>query len=111
MEKILDFRGHLARNKSLDHQYTSLYNIVQIKGVSIASVLNQNPLIISFCRTLGHNRVSLWLQLVQRLLQIQLNDKKVIFVSGLTSSDIFCVKSMYLDLLDDDTKYLKKYFC
>jgi hypothetical protein len=31
------------------------------------------------------------------------------FVWGLTSSGIFSVKSMYLDLLDDDTKYLKKY--
>jgi hypothetical protein len=26
-----------------------------------------------------------------------------------TSSGIFSVKSMHLDLLDDDTKYLKKY--
>jgi hypothetical protein len=26
-----------------------------------------------------------------------------------TSSGIFSVKSMYLDLLDNDTKYLKKY--
>jgi hypothetical protein len=85
---------------------------MQIKGVSVASVasvLNQNPLNIAFHHTLGHNRWRLWLQLVQRLLQVQLNDGKVVFVSGLTSSGIFSVKSMYLDLLDDDTKYLKKY--
>jgi hypothetical protein len=31
------------------------------------------------------------------------------FVWGLTTSGIFTVKSMYLDLLDDDIKYLKNY--
>jgi hypothetical protein len=46
---------------------------------------------------------------VHHLLQVHLNDDKEMFVWGLTSSCIFSVKSMYLDLLDDDTKYLKKY--
>jgi hypothetical protein len=46
---------------------------------------------------------------VQRLLQVHLNDEKDMFVWGLTSSGIFSIKLMYLDLLDDDTKYLKKY--
>jgi hypothetical protein len=59
--------------------------------------------------TLCDNRWRLWLQLVHRLLQVHLNDEKDMFVWGLTSSGIFSVKSMYLDLLDDDTKYLKKY--
>jgi hypothetical protein len=31
------------------------------------------------------------------------------FCLGLTTSGTFTVKSMYLDLLDDDTKFLKKY--
>jgi hypothetical protein len=43
-------------NKSLAHQYPSLYNIVQRKGVSVAIVLNQNPLNITVRRTLGDNR-------------------------------------------------------
>jgi hypothetical protein len=46
---------------------------------------------------------------VQQLLQVQLNDEKDIFVWGLTSSGIFTINIMYLDLLDDDTKYLKMY--
>jgi hypothetical protein len=40
---------------------------------------------------------------------VQLNDEKDVFVWGLTTSRVFTVKSMYLDLLDDDIKYLKKY--
>jgi hypothetical protein len=40
---------------------------------------------------------------------VQLNDEKDVFVWGLTNSGVFTVKSMYLDLLDDDTKFYKKY--
>jgi hypothetical protein len=54
-------------------------------------------------------RWRLWLQLVQRLMHIQLNDEKDIFVWGLTTTSAFTVKSMYINMLDDDTKYLKKY--
>jgi hypothetical protein len=42
-------------NKSLAEQYPSLYNIVQRKQVLVANVLNQNPLNISFQRTLNEN--------------------------------------------------------
>jgi hypothetical protein len=41
-------------------------------------------------------------------MSVQLNDDKDVFVWGLTPSGVF-VKSMYLDLLDNYTKYLKKY--
>jgi hypothetical protein len=96
-------------NKSLAILYPSLYNIVHRKNVSVANVLNQNSLNITFRRTLTENRWTLWLQLAQRLMFIQLNGEKDTFVWGLTSSGQFTVKSMYLDMLDDDTKYLKKY--
>jgi hypothetical protein len=45
--------------------------------------------------------------IVQRLMVVQLNNEKDVFVCDLTTNVIFTVKSMYLDLLDDDTKYLK----
>jgi hypothetical protein len=35
-------------NKSLAEQYPSLYNILKCKQVSVANVLTQNPLNISF---------------------------------------------------------------
>jgi hypothetical protein len=40
---------------------------------------------------------------------VQLNDEKDIFVWGLTNSGQYTVNSLYLDLINDDTKYLKKY--
>jgi hypothetical protein len=79
---------------------------VQQKQVYVANVLNQNLLNINFCRTLPENRWRLWLQLVQHLISIQLKD---VFVWGLTTSSSFTPNSMYLDLLDDDIKYLKEY--
>jgi hypothetical protein len=51
-------------NKSLAHQYPSLYSIVQRKQVSIANMLSSNPLNISFRRTLMDNHWHLWLQFV-----------------------------------------------
>jgi hypothetical protein len=82
---------------------------VQHKQVSVANILNQNPLNITFRCSLRESRWRLWLQLVQRLMSVQLNDEKNVFVWGLTSSWAFTVKSVYLDLLEDDTKCLKKY--
>jgi hypothetical protein len=43
-------------NKSFAEQYHSLYNIVQRKQVSVANVLNQNLLNITFRRSLTENR-------------------------------------------------------
>jgi hypothetical protein len=82
-------------NKSLAMQYPSLYNIVHRKNVSVANVLNQNPSNITFRCTLTENRWTLWLQLVQQLMFIQLNGEKDTFVWGLTSCGTFTVKSMY----------------
>jgi hypothetical protein len=42
-------------NKSLAEQYPSMYNIVQQKQISVANVMNQNPLNITFRRTLSEN--------------------------------------------------------
>jgi hypothetical protein len=75
---------------------------VQCKQVSVANVLNQNPLNITFGHRLTKSRWRLRLQLVYRLMLVQANNEKDIFVWGFTSSRAF--QSMYLDLLVDDTK-------
>jgi hypothetical protein len=67
-------------NKSLAYQYPSLYSIVQRKQVSVANVLSSNLLNISFRRTLSEHRWRLWLELVQRLMNVQLNLEKDNFV-------------------------------
>jgi hypothetical protein len=93
----------------LAQKYPTLYNIVDRKQVSVADVLQNQPLQITFRRTLTPNKWALWLELVHLLMYVQLSDDKDVFVWNLTNSGAFTVKSMYLDLLDNDTKYLKKY--
>jgi hypothetical protein len=56
------------------------------------------PFEYSFRRSLNGNRWSLWLQLVQRLMHVQLNNENGKFVWGLTTSGgQYVVKSMYMD--------------
>jgi hypothetical protein len=95
-------------DKPLSQQYPSLYSIVQWKQVLVANVLSHIPLNISF-RMLSATKRTLWLQLVQRLMNVHLNEEKDNFIWGLTNSGQYTVKSLYLDLINDDTKYLKKY--
>ena len=51
----------------------------------------------------------MWLNMVERLMDIHLTADKDKFSWDRTPSGFFTVKSMYLDLLDDQTKYLRKY--
>jgi hypothetical protein len=96
-------------DKPLADQYPSLYSIVHRKQVSVANVLNQAPLNISFRRTLSDGRWRLWLHLVERLMHINLTSETDTFVWGLTKSGRYTVKSMYLDIINDDTKFLRRY--
>jgi hypothetical protein len=72
-------------------------------------VLSHSLLNIAFRRTLSCTRWKLWLQLVEKLMHVQLNNDQNMFVCGFTTSGGFTVKSMYLDLLNYNTKYLRKY--
>jgi hypothetical protein len=44
----------------------------------------------------------------QKLIQVQLNNDRDMF-GGVTALGGFTVKSMYLDLLNDNTEYFRKY--
>jgi hypothetical protein len=94
---------------SLATQYPSLYNIVNHKNVLVAHVLAQTPLNISFRRVLSGNKWTSWLHLCQRLMMVNLNDEPDCFMWKLTTSGLFTVKSMYEDLMNDHTPYLRKY--
>ena len=85
---------------SLALQYPSLYNIVQRKEDYVATVLNSVPLNIRFRRSLVGEHWDAWLQLVCRLMDIQLSDQADTIRCNLTSPGVFSVKSMYLDLID-----------
>ena len=64
---------------------------------------------ITFRRALTGNKWDNWLHLVERLMQVNLTDEQDVFNWRLTSSDTFSVKSMYLDLLNGQTRFLRKY--
>jgi hypothetical protein len=93
----------------LSLQYPSLYNIVQRKNELVSSVLAHSPLNIGFRRTFNEYKYNLWLHLCQRLMSIQLSNETNAFVWNLNESGLFSVKSMYLDMMNGHTRFLRKY--
>jgi hypothetical protein len=96
-------------NRPLADQYPSLYSIIRNKNVTVATTLATTPLNIGFRRSLTRGRWDRWIHLVERLMHIQLNSSNDIFKWNLVESGKFSVKSMYLDMLNDNTIFLKKY--
>jgi hypothetical protein len=94
---------------SLAQQYPSLYNIMHHKNVTVAHVVAQTPLNISFRTPLMGNKWTLWLELCQKLLMVNLNGENDRFVWNLTSNGLFTVKYMYEDLINDHTPFFRKY--
>jgi hypothetical protein len=94
---------------TLAQQYPSLYNIVRHKNVTVAHVFAQVPINISFRRALSGNKWNSWLRLCQRLMMVHLTNETDRFVWGLTANGLFTVKSMYEDLMNGHTPYLRKY--
>ena len=87
----------------LDMQYPNLYNIVQRKQNFVSSVMGTVPLNIQFRRSLVGERWTSWLHLVRRLMEVNLTDQTDRVISKLTSSGVFSVKSMYMDLINTGT--------
>jgi hypothetical protein len=77
---------------SLAQQYPSLYNITHHKNVTVAHVLGQSPLNITFRRLLNGNKWSSWLQLCRKLMMVHLNEDEDRFIWNLTSNGVFTVK-------------------
>ena len=97
-EKVRFWEDTWLGDKPLSSQYPSLYRIAHRKEVTVASVLSPAPPInITFCRTLNGNRWNRWLQLLARLMEIELNDNQDVFKCNLTASGKFTVKYLYLD--------------
>jgi hypothetical protein len=96
-------------NRPLADQYPSLYNIVRNKNVTVATTLATTPVNIGFRRSLTGVRWDRWIHLVQRLMSIQLNSNNDVFKWNLVESGRFLVKSMYLDMLNDNIVFLRKY--
>jgi hypothetical protein len=95
-------------NRPLAAQYPSLYNIVRNKNSTVATTLASAPLNIGFRHSLTGGRWNRWIHLVQRLMDFQLNANNDVFKWNLVESGRFSVRSMYVDMLNDNTTFLKK---
>jgi hypothetical protein len=89
-------------NLSLADQYPSLYNIIRRKNILVANVLSQNPLNIECRRVLNGDKWNYWLLLCQRLMTVNLSDQPDKFVWKCTKYGVFTIKSMYLNLMNED---------
>jgi hypothetical protein len=103
------WEGTWLGNRPLAAQYPSLYNIVRNKSVTVASTLASAPLNRGFMHSFSGGILNTWLHLVQRLMDIQLNSNSDVFKWNLVKSGRFSVRSMYLDMLNGNTVFLKKY--
>lgn len=81
-------------------QYPTLYEIVRRKNQSVASVLG--PLNVSFRRALVGDKLTAWLDLVSKVLNVTLTDANYSFVWGLTNNLSFTVKSLYSDMMQEN---------
>ena len=75
----------------------------------ISQVFSAQPLNIEFRRVLSGNNWDRWVHLVLRLMQVRLSEEPDKFVWDLNSSGLFSVKSLYHDLVNDHTVFLRKY--
>jgi hypothetical protein len=96
-------------NRPLAHLYPNLYNVVQRKNVLVADVLASVPLNILFRRSLTGIKWTEWLHLCNRLISVQLRTTPDKFKWNLTASSVFSVKSMYLEYMNGNPRYLRSY--
>jgi len=87
-------------NSALKEQYPNLFNLVHRKHVTVHTVLNGDPLNVSFRRHLTGNNLRDWIDLGHRVANIQLVDNKDVGIWQLHKSGQFSVRSMYSALLD-----------
>ena len=89
-------------------QYPTLYNVTRHKNILVADALANGSVHIEFRRNLTGNKWNSWLNLLQKLITINLTNEDDKFVWKLTSTGVFTVKSMYEDLLNGYTVNLRK---
>jgi hypothetical protein len=75
----------------------------------VANTITENGLKISFRRNLAGDRWLSWLDLVERLMDIHLTDEKDTFIWKLMEFGQVSVRSLYAELLNGNTKFLRKY--
>jgi len=70
--------------------------------------MSASPLNISFRRALVGNKLLEWLNLVEKVSNIELVDGSDYFKWNVTKSGLFSIRSLYLHLIDTQSPFLYK---
>jgi hypothetical protein len=100
-EQIRFWQDIWMGTQSFMTRYLSLYHIVRQKSATVAIVLGNVPLNVSFHRALVGQNLTLWYNLVAHILHVQLSIDRDTFQWGLTKSGQFSVQSMYRSLINN----------
>jgi hypothetical protein len=95
-------------DKPLKVKHPSLYNMVRDPHATVSKVTATIPLNISFRRALVDNKLIEWLNLVARILNVQLVEGSDYFKWSLTKSGLFSLCSMYLYLIDTQPPFVHR---
>ena len=82
---------------------------MRFKNVSVAHVFANSQLNIQFRRSLVGDKWADWLHLVERLMAVSLSMEPDTVTWKLTPSGVFSVRSLYLEQMSGNTRFLKKY--
>jgi len=85
-------------------QFPSLFNIVCKRHATVAEVFSTSPLNISFRRALVGDKLHGWLRLVNKLLNVNLQEGWDTFTWSLQANDSFKVHSMYKNHVNSGIK-------
>jgi hypothetical protein len=85
----------LLGSKPLGEQFPNLYNIANYHHATVANVMNQMPLNISFRRALIGDKLIAWYNLVAKIANHRLSQGRDIFTWDLHRHGQFSVSSMY----------------
>ena len=81
----------------------------QYTHVTVANVMNQMPLNISFRRALVEDKMTVWNNLIAKISTYQLSYGRDIFTWDLHRHGNFIVWSMYQYLLNQNTPFINKF--
>ena len=96
-------------SKPLKEQFPNLYNVVYYPHITLANVMNQVPLNISFRRVLVGDKGTAWNNLVAKISAYWLSDGRDIFTWDLHRHGSFTVQSMYQYLINQDTPFVNNF--
>jgi hypothetical protein len=87
--------------QALKDTYPTLYNITRRKNVSVASVISEVPVNMSFRRALTGSNRQKWFQLVESIAHLMLNEREDKFIWSLSKTGTYSVQSLYKRIMSE----------